>query len=53
MSARVELLSSRARKYYSPLELSPFLDDLESHTEETVRLMRDLGAALSCELIYR
>ena len=50
---RVQLISGKARKFYSPLELTPFLDELEEHTEETQQLVNDLSMSLRCEPIFR
>ena len=50
---RVRIISSTARSYYSASELSPFLDDLEMHSEDTRRLMNDLEASLQCDPIFR
>ncbi|XP_059084897.1 protein tweety-like [Tigriopus californicus] len=50
---RVQIISGTARKYYSAMELSPHLDDLKQHTEDTKRLMSDLSMSLRCDPIFR
>ena len=50
---RVKKISGAARKYYSTTELSPFLDDLDQSTEETLQLMDNLSLSLRCEPIFR
>ncbi len=50
---RVSQISGTARKYYSSMELSPFLDELEKHTADTSQLMSDLAMELSCEKVHR
>jgi hypothetical protein len=50
---RVQQISGTARKYYSHMELSPFLDDLERHTADTSQLMSELKKELNCEQVYR
>jgi hypothetical protein len=50
---RVRKISGAARKYYSTQELSPFLDDLDQSTEETLQLMDNLSLSLRCEPIFR
>lgn len=50
---RVQIISGTARKYYSAMELSPFLDNLEQHTQDTKRLMNDLSMSLKCDPIFR
>ena len=50
---RVRGISTLARKYYSAIELSPHLDDLEQHSEETLQMMNDLSMSLRCEPIFR
>jgi hypothetical protein len=50
---RVRKISGAARKYYSAKELSPYLDELDQSTEETLQLMDSLSHSLKCEPIYR
>ena len=50
---RVRKISGTARKYYTTTELSPFLDDLDQSTEETLQLMDNLSLSLRCEPIFR
>eukprot|EP00095_Tigriopus_kingsejongensis_P005177 maker-scaffold237_size242172-snap-gene-1.38 protein:Tk05177 transcript:maker-scaffold237_size242172-snap-gene-1.38-mRNA-1 annotation:"protein tweety" len=50
---RVQIISGTARKYYSAVELSPHLENLEQHTDETKKLMNDLSMSLRCDPIYR
>lgn len=42
-------IEGTARKYYSQVELDPFLRDLEDHVRDTAGVMEGLGKELECK----
>ncbi len=50
---RVRKIALISRSYYDPNHLSPYLDDLEQSTEETIRIMSDLNSQLRCEPLFK
>ena len=45
----VRQIEGTARKYYSQVELDPFLRDLEDHVRDTAGVMEGLGKELECK----
>ena len=47
----VRQIEGTARKYYSQVELDPFLRDLEDHVRDTAGVMEGLGKELECKQV--
>ena len=53
IDVRVKDIVGTANTMYSRSELSPYLDQLETASADTVTLMRQLDQALQCQPIFR